>query len=86
MLKNRVLSFIEVHRKSSVYGLYNSFPDSTPAEIDNIINELQSEGWLRRNETQVIDGDKCNFPCVIRSNKSLYEQKELLGSTNGSLF
>lgn len=68
-----------------MHGLYQAFPDASQAEVDEIINELQEEGWLRRNETQVIDGDKCFFPCVIRSNKSFYEQTELFGNTEGSV-
>ena len=85
MIKKRLLSFIELHRKSSVYGIYKAFPEFKESEIDEVIKELEEEGWLRRNETQMIDGDKRNLPCVIRSNKKLYEQQELFGGTDGSV-
>ncbi len=74
ILRERLLAFIEYHFKAELRGIHNSFPDASHAEILAELEELQTQGWVKINQSFVVDGFVQKRPCVYRTKKTMYSQ------------
>lgn len=71
-LKERLLSSIEIHGKSDIYGILNLYPNERKFTVLRNLFMLQNEGWIKVNKFRVIDGVKSNNPNVSRTQKKHY--------------